>query len=133
MPKPRHPRRGLPKHTDMVEAMEAIDRKRSGRRVPGNASTSEIQFMALPVTFKFAYDYHRSKTKTLSVRHPNDLDEALHHLSEGERETFKKSKTITIVGQTRSLLGIRWKTDDGRRFTTEELNSLIGMRIIDPA
>lgn len=91
----------------------------------------DIRFAALPVSFKFEQEYKRWKGTSSPVLEFDDprLRQAV---GQWESQTFSPGFEMTIVEQTRSLLGIRWKTADGLRFSTDEINSLIGSKIIRP-
>lgn len=84
----------------------------------------------LPVTFKFVQEYKRWKGTSSQVFTFDNrrLDETT---SQWETQIFSPGLTITIVEQTKSLLGIRWKTAEGLRFTTDELRNLMGLGIIE--
>ena len=79
---------------------------------------------SLPCTFVFRQEYVRWPHSHCAV-----VDFGDHPLGkstgEWETETFSKGSIITIVEQTKSLLGVRWKTDDGKRFSPDELDMLL--------
>lgn len=84
----------------------------------------EIQFVVLPATFEFVQEYKRWKGTSSPVMdfENRQLNESVSHW---EIDVFSPFTRIAIVEQTRSLLGIRWKTAEGTRFTTDELNELL--------
>lgn len=86
----------------------------------------------LPSTFVFKREYKRWKDAYSPA-----IDFGDHPLSKATEgwgtELFSTGSIITIVEQTRSLAGIKWKTEDGKLFAPSELQRLLDEGTLEPS
>ena len=80
--------------------------------------------MRLPIPFVFMRPYSRTKGR-FALRPEGVFIEDEHH------ELFRVGLEITFVDQSRSLLGIRWKTREGFLFSPDEFVYLLRSRTLE--